>query len=269
VLRGFRGVRTRTTVGATAALVGALALHGHAQPTQPVYLQYDGFVRNKDNHTLTLSFGYYNMNHVDVRIAVGEANGFLPGPPDRNQPLAFLEGRHRFACVIVVPENFDGRLQWQVKFAGRTATTTDKVLNSLYELEPNSEKRVMAGLDLRTAPKGSCVNRSPIVQIVAPGNEPGTAAEAIPTLLAQVGAPLNLNGDVQDDGLPRDGKLVVSWKKTSGPGSVTFSTTDTASTRATFGSLGDYELELVANDGEKSSSTKVKVAVRAAMPTGG
>ena len=80
------------------------------------------------------------MNHVDVRIAVGEANGFLPGPLDRNQPLTFLEGRDRFACAIVVPENFDGKLQWQVKFAGQTAITTEKVLNPLYELEAESEK---------------------------------------------------------------------------------------------------------------------------------
>ena len=70
----------KRTACATVALLSALALQGHAQPIQPVYLQYDGFVRNKDNHTITLSFGYYNMNHVDVRIAVGDANGFLPGP---------------------------------------------------------------------------------------------------------------------------------------------------------------------------------------------
>jgi len=247
--------------------VSALALDGRAQPSQPIYLQYDGFVRNKDNHTITLSFGYYNMNHVDVRIAVGEANGFLPGPADRNQPLTFLEGRHRFACAIVVPENFDGKLQWQVKFAGRTATTTEKVLNPLYELEPNSERRLMAGLDLKTAPKGSCVNRSPIVQVIGSGADAIASAEM--TLSAQIGAPLVLNGDVQDDGLPRDGKLIVNWRKTSGAGSVTFSSADTASTRATFGMPGEYELELSGNDGEKSNSVKIRVIVRSATPTGG
>ena len=85
----------RRTVCAIVALLSALALHGRAQPIQPIYLQYDGFVRNTDNHTLTLSFGYYNMNHVEVRIPAGDGNGFLPGPSDRNQPLTFLEGRHR------------------------------------------------------------------------------------------------------------------------------------------------------------------------------
>ena len=257
------------TASATTALTAALALHGQAQPIQPIYLQYDGFVRNTETRTITLSFGYYNMNHVEVRIPVGDGNGFVPGPSDRNQPLTFLEGRHRFACAIVVPENFEGKLQWQVKFAGRIATTTEKLLNPLYELEPMSEKRVMAGLDLKTAPRGTCVNRAPIVQIVGTGTDTFASAESIPTLIAQLGAGLNLIGEVQDDGLPRDSKVAVTWKKTSGPGSVIFSSADSASTRATFGAAGEYELELVASDGEKSSGAKVRVAVRSATPTGG
>jgi hypothetical protein len=63
--------------------------------------------------------------------------------------------------------------------------------------------------------------------------------------------------------------VAVTWKKTSGPGSVIFSSADSASTRATFGAAGEYELELVASDGEKSSGAKVRVAVRSATPTGG
>jgi hypothetical protein len=257
------------TASATTALTAALALHVRAQPIQPIYLQYDGFVRNRDTHTITLSFGYYNMNHVEVRIPAGDGNTFLPGPSDRNQPLTFLEGRHRFACAIVVPENFEGKLQWQVKFAGRIVTTTEKLLNALYELEPISERRVMAGLDLKTAPRGTCVNRSPTVQIVGTSADAFASGESFPTLTAQLGAALNLIGEVQDDGLPRDGKLAATWKKTSGPGAVIFSSAESASTRATFGAAGEYELELVASDGEKTSGAKVRVVVRSATPTGG
>src|SRR5262249_30263719 len=82
-------------VTAIAAATGSTAVV--AQPTQPIYVQYDGFVRNKDG-TLTLSFGYYNMNNVDVPVAAGAANAFAPAPGDRNQPVVFLKGRHRFAC---------------------------------------------------------------------------------------------------------------------------------------------------------------------------
>jgi len=259
------------TGAATLALMGALVLHGDAQPVQPIYLQYDGFVRNKDNHTLTLSFGYYNMNHVEVRIPAGDANGFIPGPADRNQPLTLLEGRHRFVCAIVVPENFDGKLQWQVKFAAKTAMTTEKVLNPLYELEANGERRVMNGLDLKTAPKGTCVNRSPNIQVINPNADVNAGADtlAATSFAGRVGTELTLNGEVQDDGLPRDSKLVISWKKNGGPGNVTFSSTETGPTRASFSVPGEYELELSGTDGEKANSVKIKVTVTAASPTGG
>jgi hypothetical protein len=59
-----------------ATLLGAVAtmsVHVSAQPTQPVYVQYDGFVKNK-NGTLTFSFGYFNMNNVDVTVPPGDGN---------------------------------------------------------------------------------------------------------------------------------------------------------------------------------------------------
>src|SRR5262249_7686118 len=45
----------KRTAVATLALLGALALHGDAQPMAPIYVQLDGFVRNKDAHTITYS----------------------------------------------------------------------------------------------------------------------------------------------------------------------------------------------------------------------
>ena len=103
-----------------------------AQPTQPVYLQYDGFVKNT-NGTLTLSYGYFNMNNVNVTVQPGDANGFTPGPVDRNQPITFLKGRHRFVCSMVVDKIFNGKLQWSVTFAGRTEITTANALDPLYQ----------------------------------------------------------------------------------------------------------------------------------------
>src|SRR5262252_2175394 len=109
--------RNLNFVGALLLLVIASTSNVSAQASQPIYLQYDGFVKNKDG-TYTLSFGYFNMNHVDVRIEPGSDNGFLPGPTDRNQPVVFLKGRHRFVCSMVVPGDFDGKLQWNIRFAG-------------------------------------------------------------------------------------------------------------------------------------------------------
>jgi hypothetical protein len=243
------------------AALGTPSVRVTAQPTHPIYLQYDGYVRNKDG-TLTLSFGYFNMNTVDVAVPPGDANSFKPAPADRNQPVTFLKGRHRFACSMVVDKTFDGTLQWTVAFAGKTVTTTPKALDPLYELELNSQKRAIAGLDITAAPKNVCVNRTPTVTIVNPFGEVNTdAAPAAAHMSARLDQEAAINGVVEDDGLPRSGKLAVSWKKNSGPGEVTFSDAAAGLTRARFSAAGTYELELTATDGERSNSAKVIVAV--------
>ena len=142
------------------ALVGLSAVVVAAQPTQPIYLQYDGFVRNPDN-SLTLAFGYYNLNQVDVTIEAGDDNRFVGGAANREQPTVFLAGRHRFACVMVVRLDSDAELRWQVQFAGRTSVTTDRVLDPRYALEAASAAQVVAGLDGTTPPQGVCMVAPP------------------------------------------------------------------------------------------------------------
>jgi hypothetical protein len=227
-----------------------------AQPTQPIYVQYDGFVRNK-NGTLTVSFGYFNQNNSDVTIASGSANAFSPAPGDRNQPVAFLKGRHRFACSMIVDGTFKGPLQWTVTFAGKSQTTTAKVLDPLYELELNSEKRAIAGLDVASAAKNVCVNRAPAVEILNPFGAPDASAN----LAAKAGAELPINGHVEDDGLPRGSKVKSEWKKVSGPGDVTFSDAGSGPTRAKFSAAGAYVIELSATDGEKTNTLRINVTV--------
>src|SRR5262245_61618421 len=96
--------------GAILTSSGSFAPSALAQPSQPIYLQYDGYVKNTDG-TYTLSFGYFNLNQVAVSIQSGEDNTFTPGPADRNQPILFEKGRRRFACSMVVSSDFDGALQ--------------------------------------------------------------------------------------------------------------------------------------------------------------
>jgi hypothetical protein len=262
------------SVAASLAIAAAFGVAGHAQPSAPIYLQYDGFVRNTDAHTITLSFGYFNQNHTDVTIQPGADNTFLPGPADRQQPVVFREGRHRFACTIVVAEEFAGPLQWQVTFGGKPAVTTGKVLLPLYELEAASERRVMAGLDPKTAPRNVCANHAPAVQVgSAPGANAGAEADAPPgaraaqnrALATSVGRELALPGVVTDDDLPRGSRVAVSWKKLSGPGEVTFSSPTSAASRVKFSVAGAYELELSASDGDKTSAARIRVTAGAAI----
>lgn len=243
-------------------LVGSFAGDAAAQASQPIYLQYDGYVKNKDG-TFTLSFGYFNLNHVDVRIQPGSDNAFLPAPTDRNQPVMFLKGRHRFACSIVVPANFDGKFQWMVRFAGKTFTTTTKTFDPLYELELASEKRATSGLDLAKAPKGVCVNRKPAIQVINPQADVNAGADtlAATSFATRLDQEVSLSGSVEDDGLPRESKLAISWKMLSGPGTVTFSDPSRPVTRARFSAAGVYELELSATDTEHTNALKIKVTV--------
>ncbi|HZP48060.1 MAG TPA: hypothetical protein VFB07_05990 [Vicinamibacterales bacterium] len=234
--------------------VAAAGVAVQAQPTAPVFVQYDGYVK-QPNGGYVLAFGYFNQNNVDVTIEPGDANRFAPAPGDRNQPVTFAKGRHRFSCALVVDAGFDGTLQWTVTFAGRTTTTTAKALDPLYELELNSQKRVMAGLDVSGAPRNVCVNRAPMAHAISPLGEP------LETLAARAGQALPITGQVEDDGLPRGSRVTIAWKKISGPGDVTFSSPAAASTRATFSAPGDYEIELSASDGEKTTSTRIAVTV--------
>ena len=144
------------------ALCAALALFGVASPTgaaqaeKPVYVQYEGFIKNSDK-TITLSFGYFNLNDVDVVIPVGARNQFMPSLADRGQPVTFLKGRHRSACVMVMPAGFEGDIRWHVQNGDTASTTTAKVLDSNYALEEGSANRAAAGLNLATAPRATCL----------------------------------------------------------------------------------------------------------------
>src|SRR5574341_496583 len=242
--------------------VGLFGPSAAAQPSQSIYLQYDGYVKNEGG-SYTLSFGYFNLNQVAVSIQPGVDNTFTPGLTDRNQPILFEKGRRRFACSMVVPAAFDGNLQWTVRFAGKTSTTTAKTLDPLYELELNSARRVTGGLDLATAQIGVCVNRPPSVQVINPLADINAGADTLAAVsfATRLDQELPLNGSVEDDGLPRDGKLTISWKKISGPGTITFSDESQPVTRVRFSAAGDYELELSATDTERASSVKIKVAV--------
>src|SRR5262249_5742974 len=53
-----------------------------------------------------------------------------------------------------------------------------------------------------------------------------------------------LTGSVTDDGLPQGGTLTISWSVVSGPGTVTFSAPNSATTNAAFSAPGVYVLAL-------------------------
>lgn len=74
-------------------------------------------------------------------------------------------------------------------------------------------------------------------------------------------AVVTMQGSVEDDGLPTNEVLTVTWSKVSGPGSVTFAEPDETNTTVSFSEPGVYVLRLSANDGVASASSDVVITV--------
>ena len=67
-----------------------------------------------------------------------------------------------------------------------------------------------------------------------------------------------LNGTVTDDG---PAAVTLNWTKVSGPGAVTFSDPNAATTTASFSAAGTYVLSLTASDGALSGADQLTVNV--------
>ena len=161
--------RLRNALPVVLLLAAAFVSAAWAQPTRPIYPVYEGYVPNDDG-TATLVFGYYNHNSVAVEIPAGDANGFAPGPADRGQPAVFEPGRQRNVCLIVLPSDYDGNLQWTVTSKDHTHKTTERGgIDTLYLIERISLAYHRASqIDTATAERGVCIKPAPATT----GSEP-------------------------------------------------------------------------------------------------
>ena len=225
-----------------------------AQADKPVYPSFEGHTPNPDG-SFSLVFGYYSGNNVPVEVAVGEANGFGPGPVDRGQTTTFLPGHQRGHCVIVVGPDFQGNLQWTVDFAGQRTTTTESGgLDPIYLLEAaNPVQRSIRSIDVEAAPRGICLNRPPTVFM---GFRRSSA-----DLEATVGQATQLPAIVVDEGLPQGGELSSLWTVVGDPAGVVFEDSTDPQTKVVFSNPGTYELRLSATDSELSGESTLKVTV--------
>lgn len=240
-----------------SALVAALALAtaAQAQQNQPIYPAYDGFLKNPDG-SYTLSFAYFSHNADVVAIPPGPNNSVGPAPADRMQPTSFKPGHWRFQCVMVVGPDFDGKLKWTLGYAGTTTGTSERMLQSNWNLVEGAAQ--LAKIDYAKVPKGVCLNQRPTVRVLGVTARPNSPP---PVLTVALNEELNLFGSAHDEGLPRGKGLAVEWKMLKGPGTVTFTIPGAARTKATFSAPGLYELELTASDSEFTERTRVNVRV--------
>ena len=77
--------------------------------------------------------------------------------------------------------------------------------------------------------------------------------------------PLQLTGTVSDSALPQGDTISLAWTQVSGPGTVTFSNPQQASTTASFSEGGSYQVQLTATDVNGTASAQITIAVPAAL----
>ena len=253
IRRVARGLLVAVTVAAATA--GSVA----AQSSQPVYPVYDGFHVTGEG-VYVISYAFFSHNFDAVTVPPGTANAFGVEPADRLQPTTFRPGHHRFQCVMVVGEDFTGGLRWTLSHAGTTTSTSEDMLQYNWELDDRTVGAVLREVDVESAPRGVCLNRSPLVRFLGlrrgPDGEP-------PEVAAAVGAELKLFGSVRDEGLPRGGQVTSAWQVLDGPGNVRFGAPEEPRTLAWFDAPGVYELELRASDSERETAARLVVRVAA------
>ncbi|HEX8150503.1 MAG TPA: PKD domain-containing protein [Pyrinomonadaceae bacterium] len=104
------------------------------------------------------------------------------------------------------------------------------------------------------------VSSDEVTVTVVPRNQPpAVSAGAEQTI--ELPDTATLVGTVSDDALPRGSTLTVAWSKVGGPGDVTFSDPDSATTTASFSVHGSYTLALTATDTELTTTSTVVVNV--------
>ena len=92
---------------------------------------------------------------------------------------------------------------------------------------------------------------------------PSVSAGSDQTITLPISA--SLSGVVADDGLPTGSILAITWSKVSGPGTISFSSPNSA-TDASFSEPGTYQLRLFADDSELSASDDVTITVNPVDP---
>lgn len=231
---------------------------------------FDGWYQNPDG-TLTLSFGYSNLNRGEVlEIPLGEDNFIVPKEYDGRQPTSFPpivpEGadgsgappstrreRERGVFAVTVPAGFKGDVTWTLRNRGQAFSVPGRARTGAYQL-----RWPMA---MGSVP--------PLLRFKAdgPAGRGPTGIEADPVRTA-VGAPLSLAISITDDSVREKepitiatkgaakAALNVTWYKHSGPGPVVFSPPKvpiaelqgTATTSATFKQPGEYVIRVRADN---------------------
>ena len=213
---------------------------------QSVSPSFEGWYPNA-NGSFNMVFGYFNRNYDEsLDIPVGPNNRLEPGPADQGQPTHFLPRRQTGVFAIVVPSDFgEQELTWSLTAYGETIAIPGHLrpewqIDALMEVtNKNTPPQLRFQMDGKS------------------GQGPGGVHAKMTARSSEV-TPITVW--TIDDGIPRarggrPSKPGVAWAKYRGPGSVTFSVSQTpvneagiATTDVTFSDPGEYILRVLASD---------------------
>jgi hypothetical protein len=268
-------------VGFVVMFIGSPVLDAQLpRPLGPVPEQarvapfFDGWYANPDG-TISLSFGYSNLNRTTVEIPLGPNNLITPKEYDGRQPTSFPVGRRlvtasgggsnaggatggagsannyarpRGVFTVTVPATYKGDVVWTLSYQGQTWSVPGRAKSTAYQLGwPMAMGSVPPQLRFQQ------------------GGPAGRGPNGIqgPSLRVEVGAPLPLTVWLTDDAVHEKEPVAVkrqvvpsmnvTWIKHSGPAApVVFSTPEEAvaeaqgrvTTTATFSEPGEYVIRV-------------------------
>ena len=256
-----------------AVLIGSPSLGAQPQrplaPLPPNGLRvapfFDGWYQNTDG-TVTLSFGYSNLNLTEVlEIPLGPDNFIAPAEFDGRQPTFFeppgaraeepprRRQRNRGVFTVTVPAGFRDDVVWTLVNQERTFSVPGNAQSSAYQLQWPMAMGSQPPL-VRFSPDG-------------PAGRGPTGIDAEP-ISASVDTPLPLTVWIHDDSVREEEPLAVrrrrrdaaalnvTWFKHAGPGSAVFSphtepiaeTEGMVTTTATFEQPGEYLIRVRADN---------------------
>lgn len=165
----------------------------------------------------------------------------------------FTHGPHQIAIEgEMVIDGQGGEPNTFILVEDRRITVADGQLN--IKLGPSGGNSTINYVIIKAADGSGQVNRMPVV-------DAGANQQIMMEATAQ------LDASVSDDGLPLiPGNVEISWNQMSGPGTAMFDDVRVEDPQVTFTKAGEYQLQLVADDGELSASDEVMIMVSDGNP---
>ena len=212
---------------------------------EPVIPVFEGWIPNRDG-TITLSFGYFNLNTEEVlHIPLGPDNFIEPREFDGFQPTFFeaapLESgrqlRHESAFAVTVPGGFRDVLVWTLRVRGKVYSAPARADHDEFDMEDFESLTyapVAPGLSFEGGRLSGRGRRGPMTG----------------PLSVAVGEPLTLSVGVDLLGRPR---TTLTWYHHQGPAGATFTRkaidveeSGEFTTTVSFSQPGDYVLRVTA-----------------------